>query len=166
MAWTCASCGFDGNDDSSIRCTCGQELAVSEDINYKKIGGGLYLVIFGLILTPIFYLVPLLGRLESGHVILLIEFIQTIIFVFMPIFLLFKLIKRHKSFPIMIICYYILGIILVWLNYYAFKLMPIDDIYYENLNGAIDTAVVTSVVSFAWILYFLKSKRAKMTFIN
>lgn len=30
MAWVCPSCGFSGNEDASIRCTCGYELIIQE----------------------------------------------------------------------------------------------------------------------------------------
>lgn len=166
MAWTCPLCGFDNNDDSSIRCSCGQELTIKEKIDYKKIGGGLYLVVIGLLITPISYLIPFLKRFESGQVQFEIETIQIIIFVLLPIVLLFLLIRKNRLFPKIIIAYYIAGSIIAWVNYILDKHMNNGFDYYENLNKSIDVAVITTIVSLAWILYFTKSKRSKMTFVN
>jgi hypothetical protein len=166
MAWTCPSCGFDGNDDSSIRCSCGQELTIKEEINYNKIGGGLFLVAIGLVITPLSYLVPFLKRLESGQVQIVIESLQIILFIVLPIVLLYMLFRRKRLFPKLIITYYLLGMVLAWSNYFIVKSMTDMQNYYDNLNDSIDIAVVTMVISFVWIIYFKISKRAKMTFIN
>jgi hypothetical protein len=33
MAWVCPSCGFDGNDDSIDRCSCGYELSADREMD-------------------------------------------------------------------------------------------------------------------------------------
>jgi hypothetical protein len=36
MPWVCPSCGFDGNDDSIVRCICGYELTADQERNDPK----------------------------------------------------------------------------------------------------------------------------------
>lgn len=36
MTWVCPSCGFKGNDDSTIRCLCGYEITLDEERKYSK----------------------------------------------------------------------------------------------------------------------------------
>jgi len=76
------------------------------------------------------------------------------------------LFRRKRLFPKLIITYYFIAICLAWANYFIIKSMTDIHNYYKNLNDSIDIAVITMVISFAWIIYFKKSKRAKMTFIN
>jgi hypothetical protein len=37
MTWKCPSCGFEDNEDSITRCSCGHELPIRQKTNNKKI---------------------------------------------------------------------------------------------------------------------------------
>ncbi len=170
MSWTCTSCGFDDNDDSALRCSCGHEVEDNVPPNYNRIGGALYFVAGGLILVPALYVLSALDRFENGLLqstaMYLIEGTQALIFVLVPLTLLAMLFARKKKFRLCVILYYSVAFLIALGNYLLIKSMPQMPNYYKNLNNAIDTAVISFFVSGGWIAYFKFSERAKQTFTN
>jgi hypothetical protein len=67
MAWVCPSCGFSGNDDALIRCTCGYEQFTQESpqISSKNMIVAHFVALLLLIIGMCagYYWMPVLGVL-------------------------------------------------------------------------------------------------------
>jgi len=97
VSWQCPSCGFDGNDDGTLRCTCGHENLVYEPPDYTKIDGGLIFVATGLIISIIVILASFsdtIALTKGGENITLL-FLGTLIII-VPIALLVLLFKKKN----------------------------------------------------------------------
>jgi hypothetical protein len=164
MSWECPRCNSVENDDATMRCTCGHELEVHEVINYEKIGGALYLVWAGLVLTPLINLMPLLEPnvpIEGFIIVSSFAF-----YVFLPIFMIVLLIKRKKVLRPIIICYYLLNFLVSLVVYYAVKSIPPPQGTQEALIHAKSGVLVAIIGCGIWVTYFLSSARAKRTLVK
>jgi len=168
VAWDCPSCGFNGNDDASIRCSCGHELVIQiEPTNYNKIGGVLIFVVCGLVLSVIMTVSSVTDEISKANSSMQIGLsLLGIIFVIIPVALLVTLFKKKKYFPICIRIYYLLNLGLAYLNYLAAKAMPDVSDRIKAINNSINVLAMTFISCCIWVTYFSVSARVKKTFIR
>ena len=167
MAWTCPRCKSTENLDSTIRCVCGYEDDTQEVIDYDRLGGALYLVLAGLVLTPLINLLLLSKRIEIGLSALPMElFFEALSFMFyvvIPVFMIFLFIKRKKILRPIIISYLFLNLLSSLFVYCAIKSLPSPERTAEALMDAKSGVLVAIIGCGIWVTYFLKSERAKKT---
>jgi hypothetical protein len=170
MAWECPICSFSENDDTSVKCVCGYEAADPTKPDYNKIGGALYLVLLGLSLNTFLYFINLYYRLGAivsvGGAVLLLEIIYSVFFLLFPAALIYILFMRKRIFPKLMMIYYVFAICIVIDNYFAIRSMKDLPNYYDQLNNAINNAVVIPIACIAWMLYFKFSQRVRYTFVR
>jgi len=168
MAWDCPSCGFSGNDDASIRCSCGHELIIQiEPPNYNKIDGALIFVACGLVLSIIMILSSVTDEISKANSSMQVGLsILGIISIIIPVALLIILFRKSKYFPIYIRIYYLLNFGIAYLNYLAAKSMPDIPNKIKTINNSIDVLAMTFVGCCIWVTYFSVSARVKKTFIR
>ena len=167
MSWQCSSCGFDGNDDSTLRCSCGHENLVYEPPNYNKIDGALMFVAAGLVLSVIMTLSSFTDAIAFAKgVEQNVLLILAALFLIIPICLLMLLFKRKRTFPRYIKLWYIANLVLAFLNFISKKSAPNTPENIKMLNGAIDVLALTTLSCCIWLTYFFVSVRVKRTFIR
>lgn len=168
MAWDCPACGFNGNDDGTVRCSCGHELMIQEaPPNYNKIDGALIFVAAGLaisIITTISSVTDEISKANSSMQVALS--IIGIIFALIPFALLVILFKKKRKFPTYIRIYYLLNLGIAYLNYISAKSMPDIPGKIKSINHSIDVLAITFVGCCIWVTYFSISARVKKTFIR
>lgn len=167
MSWQCPSCGFDGNDDGTLRCSCGHENLVYEPPNYNKIDGALIFVAAGLVLSVIMILSSFTDAIafaKNDEKNVLLVFGAVIIII--PIALLILLFKRKRTFPRYVKLWYIANLVMAFLNFISIKSSPNSPEKIKMLNNAIDVLALTFVGCCIWITYFFVSARVKKTFVR
>ncbi|GFE59273.1 DUF2569 family protein [Geobacter sp. AOG1] len=167
MAWDCPSCGYTGNDDETLRCSCGHENLVYEAPNFNKIDGALIFVAVGLIISVITILSSFTDAVAfaAGGERFAIMIIGAII-VIIPIGLLMLLFKRKRSFPRYIKLWYLANLIVAYLNFLSIKASPDTPEKIKTLNNAIDVLALTFIGCCIWVTYFFVSARVKKTFVR
>ena len=165
MSWQCSSCGFDGNDDGTLRCSCGHENLIYEPPNYNKIDGALIFVAAGLVLSVIMILSSFTDAIafaKGGEKTALL--ILGALFLIIPFALLILLFKKKRTFPRYIKLWYIANLALAFLNFMSIKSAQNTPEKIKMLNSAIDVLALTTLSCCIWITYFFLSVRVKRTF--
>ena len=155
MSWQCPSCGFNENDDETLRCSCGHENIVYDAPNYNKIDGGLMFVASGLVISMFTILSSssdAVAFAKDEDKITLLVF-GAIIFI-IPMALLILLFKRKRSFPRYIKLWYIANLIMTYVNMISIKSSPNTPEKIQILNSAIDVLALTSLSCCVWLTYF------------
>jgi len=167
MAWDCPSCGYAGNDDEKLRCSCGHENLVYEAPNFNKIDGALIFVAVGLIISVITILSSFIDAVAfaSGGEKFAIMVIGAIL-VIIPIGLLILLYKRKRVFPRYIKLWYLGNLIFAYHNFVSIKALPETPEKFKALNNAIDVLALTFICCCIWVTYFFTSDRVKKTFVK
>ena len=167
MSWQCSSCGFNGNDDDTLRCSCGHENMVYEPPNFNKIDGALIFVAAGLVISVITILSSFTDAIafaKGGEKTVLLVF-GILIFI-IPVSLLILLFKKKRTFPRYIKLWYIANIAFAYLNFISIKSAPNTPEKIKMLNNSIDVLALTILSCCIWLTYFFVSVRVKRTFIR
>lgn len=167
MPWQCSSCGFDGNDDGTLRCSCGHENIVYEPPNYSKIDGALMFVAAGLVITVIMILSSFTDAIAfTKGVEKAVRLALGALFLIIPVALLILLFKKKRTFPRYIKLWYMANLVLAFINFISIKFAPDTTEKIKMLNSAIDVLALTTLTCCIWITYFFVSVRVKKTFIR
>lgn len=186
----CYKCGKEKGEGDKFCQNCGVSFdgatSIGDGKNYNKIGGWLIVVAIGLIIQPfqllygVFdnvsnlketgletfnYLIPGLGY---G---LIFEVIIDIILVFVVLYLIFLFKDKKKIFPKYYIWYLGFSIIYLVLDYLVFASLSATDPEIQSILDTIIDEQSSTVLggitgSVIWLLYILRSKRVKKTFIK
>lgn len=168
MTWMCPKCSANDIDDATVRCTCGYEVEVqTEEVDYQKIGGSLYLVLAGLVLSPLLNLGSLMDQTKNGlpkaPLELFVVFITFCFYVILPVLMIVLLTKRKKILRPTIISFYILNLLGSLFVYFAVKSMPPTEVSQDALTNSKSGVLVAIIGCAVWITYFLKSERVRKT---
>jgi len=168
MGWDCPSCGFNGNDDDSLRCSCGHELVIQvPPPNYNKIDGALILVACGLVISIILSLSAVIDpapRVNSN--MRLAATIIGVLIALIPITLLIMLFRKKKRLPLLIRLYYLMNLAVAYINYFSTKSLPDVAGKIRAVNTSFDVLAITFISCCIWVTYFSVSTRVKKTFIR
>ena len=168
MTWICPKCNANEIDEATVRCTCGYELEVqAEVVDYQNIGGALYLVLAGLILSPLINLGSLMDQTKNGlpkvPLELFIVLISFSFYVILPALMIVLLLKRKRILRPTIIIFYILNLLSSLFVYFAVKSMPPPEVSQDALTNSKSGVLVAIIGCAVWITYFLKSERVRRT---
>ena len=171
MTWMCPKCSATEIDEATVRCVCGyevvEEVEVQKVIDYQKIGGALYLVLAGLLFTPLINIGAFLDQTKNGlpkaPLELVIVFVTLGFYVFLPVLMILLLIKRKRIFRPTIITFYLLNFLVSLFVYFAVKMMSHPAATQGALTNAKSGVLVAIIGCAVWITYFLKSERARKT---
>jgi hypothetical protein len=164
MPWTCPSCGSQDNRDSELRCDCGYEYSVPDEIDYGKIKGALlYLAlnIAAIIIVNCYYVI----KYANANKYYVAGFLAAI-FVLFPMVLLFKLCRKEKTFPKIMITYLVINILLLAVVYMINRQLTRTDINIKKINDSVDLLAISIFTGGIWIIYLKMSERVKNTFVN
>lgn len=152
---------------------------------YDKIGGWLFLVVIGLIITPLrlgyslavdFY--PLMRDgawsilttpgSEAYHPLwaplLVFEIVGNCITFLAAIVILVFFFMRKKFVPMAMIAFYSFSLLFVATDYFAADLIPA--VAAQDSKDSLRELLRTAVAAAIWIPYFIMSKRVKGTFVK
>jgi hypothetical protein len=169
VAWECPKCNLIQNDESTIRCACGYETEIQEEINYDRMGGALYLVLAGLVVTSFINAFPFLERLGGGNglstapIERMFLLFSLAFYVLLPIVMITLLIKRKKILRPIMISYYLMHLLISALFYYAVKSLSAVQNTQKALIAAKGGVFVAIITCGVWVSYFWKSERVKKT---
>ena len=168
MTWTCPKCNANEIDNATVRCTCGYEVEIkTEEVDYQKIGGALYLVLAGLVLSPLLNLGSLMDQTRNGlpkaPLELLVVSISFCFYIILPILMIVLLVNRKKILRPTIITFYILNLLGALFVYFAIKSMQPAEVSQDALTTSKSGVLVAIIGCAVWVTYFLKSERVKRT---
>jgi len=170
MLWICPECNNPENHEQAVRCACGYEIVDDTPTDYSKLGGALYLVLAGLLINICVSAINLYSWLGTGagaaDTQILVQISLNAVLLLCSGVLLFFMLKKSKTFPAMMITFLALNILFAIGSYQIIKAAPTLPNYYDQLNAAIDRAVINTIVGAAWIAYFVRSERVRKTFVN
>ena len=172
----CKQCGFD------LKNNLTENQILTKDVSPQKVGLGGWLVLVGLsiiynIVVLIIGLNDYMSALSIDYAILgfnyiiRFEFFASLAFIVCNIYLLYLYFKKNKKFP----NYYIIFIILVfiqiiidysWMASLTAPTQELQKIIDDSLSSNSNEIIRSFIVSIIWIIYMMKSKRVKTTFIN
>jgi len=164
MPWTCPSCGLQDNSDTELRCVCGYEYTVPEEINYRKIRGALlYLAwnILAIIIVNSYYVLKYINGNEIGA-----AGISAVLYTLFPALLLLLLFRKKRFFPKAMIAYLMITILLLAASNMIFRQLPKTDVNIKLINDSVDKLAIAIITGVIWIIYLIKSVRVKNTFVN
>jgi len=181
----CADCGASFGTVEQVTI---QPESVPRNVNaeYNSIGGWLYVVGFGLFVTPFilgYGVIESFSLVSDGSLVELdsiapgftnaiwFELIMDSTFFLFVIYLLFLFKDRKSMFPKYFIWYLAGSVAYLFVDYAVFASIStsnseIADILDSVLQEQIGSMVSVIIGSIVWAAYMLKSKRVKGTFIN
>lgn len=168
MTWICPKCNANNIDDTTVRCTCGYEVEIqAEVVDYQRIGGALYLVLAGLILSPLLNLGSLMDQAKNGlpkiPIELFIVLISFCFYVILPVLMIVLLMKKKKILRPTIITFYLLNLLGSLFVYFAVKSMPVPEVSQDALTNSKSGLLLAIIGCVVWVTYFLRSERVKRT---
>lgn len=192
----CTNCGKENKEKDKFCAQCGGSLVVKNVMvpptqqnsisEYTKIGGWLYVVGFGLFITPfllaygVFDSLSLVlddsfitvGEQISGMVSALwFEIIVDAILILVAVYLIFLFREKKREFPKYYIWYMTVSIVYLLADYVMMSSLTttsseMREILDSTMSEELGTTIRVIVASLIWIVYMNKSKRVAGTFIN
>ena len=141
----------------------------TEEHYYQEFGGWLILAAFGVVASPIIYLVNASIGLSSDHhptvaPLVIFEIVANIGLFILSIAVAVAFFQKRKFLPKLIIATLLSGLAVAVIDYLLAHLIPIlaSMDYTDWTRRIIFSGCMTGV----WINYFLKSERVKATFVK
>ncbi|MCX7835592.1 MAG: DUF2569 family protein [bacterium] len=185
----CPKCNFEIQSNVSFCPNCGQVLTVKEQLqrvieqstvpevpknNLKGIGGWLILIAIYLISGLLFLIIQFIFDItdfskpsiaESVKGYLALSIINGVIFITLQILTLLFFLREQKLF----ITFYLITILLsIFSSFFFYVIQQSDPEILNFLEGGVELELLFGafLIDISLIIYILKSKRVKATFVN